>query len=371
MEHVAAIVLAAGFSSRLPAFKPLVEIEGRTFLERAVGAFAEVGISDVLVVTGHRGEEVAAAAGTAGARSVPNPLYEEGMYTSVRAGVAALPASTRRFFVLPVDCALVRPETVGLIARASRTAGADVLYPEHNGHRGHPPLMAAALKQEILGGEPPGGLRGLLESHAPRAASVAVPDPGVLFDADTPNDLQRARDLAGANALPSEARCAQILAERQVPHAVAAHSRAVAAVALALAAALNERGQYLCLQLLTAAALLHDVARDEPDHADAGAALVDSLGYSRVAAVVRRHMDLGTGDSEDVDEAGVLYLADKLVLGARAVSLEERFAPRLREFSGDPAALAAARARLAAAESVRSRVEEVLGRRLGPVGGDG
>ena len=267
MEHVAAIVLAAGFSSRLPAFKTLLELEGQTFLERAVGAFTQAGITDVVVVTGHRGAEVAAAAHAAGARPVHNALYERGMYTSVQAGVRALAPETSRFFVLPADSALVRPETVGALARAGRSAGADIVFPELAGRRGHPPLLAAALKPEVLEGDPPDGLRGLLQAHGRRTVSVAVADPGVLFDADSPDDLDRARSLARANALPGETRCAQILSERAAPPQLVAHSRAVAAVVTALAAALDERDQHLCLEVLTAAALLHDVARAEPEHA--------------------------------------------------------------------------------------------------------
>ena len=80
-------------------------------------------------------------------------------------------------------------------------------------------------------------------------------------------------------------------------------------------------------------------------------------------------MDLGEGVSGDIGEAELLFLADKLILGDRAVTLEERFAPRLREFAGDPPALAAARSRLAAAQAVRSRVEAVLGHGLGPAAG--
>ena len=93
MEHVAAIILAAGFSSRLPAFKPLLEVEGRTFLARAVSAFLEVGVTDVLVVTGHRAAEVGVAATALAVRPVHNERYEQGMYTSVQAGVAALDPS--------------------------------------------------------------------------------------------------------------------------------------------------------------------------------------------------------------------------------------------------------------------------------------
>ncbi|MEI6726257.1 MAG: DVU_1551 family NTP transferase [Actinomycetes bacterium] len=364
MKQVSAIVLAAGFSSRMPAFKPLVEVEGRTLLERAVGACTEAGITDVVVVTGHRGAEVATAAQALSARPVRNELFESGMYSSVRVGVCALPSPAGHFFVLPVDCAFVRSETLGRLMRVAHATGADVVYPAVGGKRGHPPLVSAALAPAIVAGDDPDGLRGLLERCARRPIDVPVADDGVRFDADVAADLARARILARGNEIPDVTRCVQILGERGAPSGLVAHARVVAAVATALASGLNERDQHLCLRLVTAAALLHDVARAESDHAAAGAVFLESLGYPRVAGVVRRHMDLGAGGVWDIGEAEVLFLADKLVLGEQEVTLEERFARRLGELAHDPPAQAAARSRLATAEVVRARVEAALGHGL-------
>lgn len=112
-------------------------------------------------------------------------------------------------------------------------------------------------------------------------------DPGALYDADTPGDLERLRELAATEDLPSEDGCFGLLREAGVSPERVAHSRAVAAVAsAALAAALNERGQCLCVPLVVVAALLHDVARAEPRHGEAAATLLERLGYARVAPIV-------------------------------------------------------------------------------------
>ena len=381
MERLAAIVLAAGRSSRMHGLKPLLEAGGSTLLERAVGVFTAVGIDDVVVVTGHRGDEVAPAAARAGARTVPNPRFDDGMYSSVQAGVAALGDGVTRFFLLPADVPLVRPETAGRLARAAATtarsaaagpsatggaAGPAVVYPAFRESTGHPPLISTALRDEILGGRPAGGLRELLMRHAASSLLLEVDDPGVLLDADTQDELARLRELAAGEDLPDEARCLELLGERGAPQAVVAHSRAVAAVAAALAAALNDRGQHLCEPLVAAGALLHDVARDQPRHAEAGADLLGRLGYSRVAAVVLRHMGLDAAD-DDVGEAQVVYLADKLVQGDQLVGLDARFAARLERFARYPAALAGATARKDEAEKLLRRVEGVLERPVADV----
>jgi CTP:molybdopterin cytidylyltransferase MocA len=372
MERLAAIVLAAGRSSRMHGFKPLLQAGGRTLLERAVGAFTAVGIDDVVVVTGHRGDEVAPAAALAGARVAPNARFEEGMYSSVQAGVAALDPGVSRFFLLPADVPLVRPETVGRLARAAMPScpagvstgaapGPAVAYPAFHESTGHPPLIAGALRAEIVDDEPSGGLRELLVRHVASSLLVEVDDRGVLLDADTPEDLARIRELAVGEDLPDEERCRELLRERGTPDAVVAHSRAVAAVAVALAAALNERGRHLCGPLTEAAALLHDLARDQPRHAEAGADVLERLGYARVAAVVRRHMGLDDA-GDDVGEVQVVYLADKLVEGDRLVGLDARFFARMERFARYPAALAGATARRDEAEKVLRRVEAVLDR---------
>jgi probable phosphoglycerate mutase len=116
-----------------------------------------------------------------------------------------------------------------------------------------------------------------------------------------------------------------------------------------------------------AGALLHDAAHGEARHADAGADLIDGMGYPRVAAVVRPHVRLGERVAEVPDEAQVVYLADKLVLGTRVVGLEARFAVRLERFAGDEAALAGVRARKREAQQVLRSVERLLGARIDEV----
>ena len=363
MERVAAVVLAAGSSSRMGAFKPLLEIEGRTLLERAVSVFTSAGVRDVVVVAGHRRDEVAAAAARAGARVITNPGYDQGMFSSLRMGVLGLDPSVTRFFVLPADVPLVRPETIGRLLRQGRAArgAAAVVYPLSGGVEGHPPLLDGALRAEIRAADPPGGLRELLLGHAAASAVVEVDDPGVLLDADTPEDLARIRGMAAREGLPDAGRCLTLLAEQGVPRARIDHSLIVTAVATALGSALNERRQYLIAPLVTAGALLHDVAREQPRHAEAGAALLESLGYPRVAAVVRPHVHLGRRADDEPDEAQVVYLADKLVQGSSVVGLDARFAARLDRLAGDPAARAAVLERKDEAVRVLRRVEQVLG----------
>jgi CTP:molybdopterin cytidylyltransferase MocA len=86
---------------------------------------------------------------------------------------------------------MVRGVTLRRLAAEWSPSGSRILYPHFNGKRGHPPLLGGALIPEILGAEPPGGLRELLARHAAEAQEIACEDPGILLDLDTPEEYTR------------------------------------------------------------------------------------------------------------------------------------------------------------------------------------
>ena len=130
---------------------------------------------------------------------------------------------------------------------------------------------------------------------------------------------------------------------------IEAHCRAVEREARRIADALPLA---LDLELLSAAALLHDVARAEPDHARVAAAYLRELGYGDAAYIVAQHHD---HDGSILNEAGILYLADKCVLEDQVVPLAERFAASEGKCLTEEAKEAHAR-RYAAAERLREEV---------------
>lgn len=138
---------------------------------------------------------------------------------------------------------------------------------------------------------------------------------------------------------------------------VVAHCRAVAAEVLRIAEALPFP---LDLPLLESAALLHDIARKEKDHACLGAAWLRELSYEEAATIVEQHHDW-RGDA--VDEAAILYLADKCVREDRRVPIEERFASSV-ERCKTPEAMDAHRERLDAALRLRDTINKVCGKTL-------
>lgn len=353
---VAAVVLAAGRSTRMGTSKPLLPFAGATVIEHVVASLRGAGIDRVHVVVGHRADAVARVLAGGGAVVVDNPDFDLGMYSSIRAGIASLPPTIAGTLLLPVDVPAVRPATFARIAAEGVARGA-VVHPTFRGERGHPPFLPRALFAEIVANAGDGGLAALLERHDHEAVEIAVVDRACLHDMDHPADHERLAAALPHRHVPEPEECEAILEAQAVEPRIRRHCRAVADLAVAIAERLIAAGVALDLDLVRAGGLVHDVAKGHPHHAEIGAATLRDLGFPSVAAVVARHMALDFVEGDPIDEAVVVHLADKLIAEERRVTLAERFAAAERRFRDDPAALAGARRRHAAAEAALHAVE--------------
>jgi len=360
-EGIAALITAAGYSSRMGNFKPLLKLGAFTAVERVVRCFRLAGVKDVRVVTGHRAPEVVQALKPQPPMIINNAGYARGMYSSVQEGVKSLEPDVRAFFMTPVDTPLVRPDTVQrILATFAGRGKPGIIYPVYRGRRGHPTLIAAKYMEQILRGTQPGGLRGLLSRYEDEAMEVEVNDEAVLLDMDTPEDYQTLLQYLDHRAVPSPRECRRILDEAVRTGRVRDHCLAVARVAVILAGRLNKCGAGLDKDLVTAGAMLHDVARGRSNHAAVGAQLLEKLGYPRVAQVVASHMDITGCITVNISEAELVFLADKLVKGCQIVFLSERFGSALKKFSNDPGAVEALKNRWQQAGLIKAKVERIL-----------
>lgn len=188
MGKLAGVILAAGLSSRMGEFKPLLEIGGKSMARRVVELMRNAGADPVIVVTGHQHEELETHLAGCGARYVFNPDYASTQQLdSLRLGLAALPGDCERVLVSPADIPLVQLDTV---ERLLAVAG-DFIRPRCGGRTGHPVVLSAGLIPELLRYDGPGGLKGAVRQSGCAVQDVAVDDPGVLMDNDTRSDFQR------------------------------------------------------------------------------------------------------------------------------------------------------------------------------------
>jgi putative nucleotidyltransferase with HDIG domain len=240
---------------------------------------------------------------------------------------------------------------------------AKVLYPTFGGRRGHPTLIRTCLVPSIMQWSGDGGLKACLQHHDADSLEIPVVDEAILMDLDTPEDYERMRVRLQTEGLPSAAESCELMAQMQIlPSSIADHCRVVSKVARQLAHALSAAGTAIDSQLVSKAALLHDIARARKNHAETGAHILTALGFDRLAPIVGTHMDLDLRRGQPVDEAQVVYLADKLVDGARCTDMERRFDRQMERYSGDPTAMGAISRRYHTARYIRAKVESITGR---------
>ena len=375
-HNFGAVILAAGLSSRMGALKPCLPLGSGTALERVAGALKTAGVRDIVVVTGHEREKSAAEAERLGLCGAHNPDYELGMFTSVQTGSRALSADIEAFFVLPVDCPLVGPDVISALMDGYEAAD-DVIYPTCCGLRGHPPLISIRLRAALQLADPGGNLRAFLDRQAARERDLDVADMSILLDMDTVDDYRRLAMFAAAidrqkagSAAPeprlSDENVTYLITTLKVEDRVVRHCAAVAAVAEALAKALNAQGARLDVRLVRSAALLHDMAKGNSRHAVEAETILGRLGFPDVGKIVGAHMALPPEetDGSNVSESQLVYLADKMVVEDRAGSIDTRTEYAMRTYGHDEPAVAAIKKRMRAARAIATEIEVTLGSSL-------
>src|SRR3954471_5013145 len=166
-DNVAAVLLAAGQSRRMGAFKALLPFGGMSVVESCVANLREAGASEVIVVVGHRGVEVRAALAreTCVRFAVNNDVGSE-MGVSVARGVEAVSEEARALLVALVDQPAVPPYAIKSLIEAHARTGARLILPEWQGRGGHPVLIDLSLREELLNVVPVSGLRALFDAHS-------------------------------------------------------------------------------------------------------------------------------------------------------------------------------------------------------------
>jgi molybdenum cofactor cytidylyltransferase len=190
-KSTAALILAAGESSRMKTLKPLLPLEGQMVIEKVIGLFRMIDIKNILVVLGYAADQLIPVLDKHDVTYVINKDYQNGMFSSVRTGVEHLGGGCRSFFIMPADMPFVRVETLQKLLLAFQETGKAVCRPQYQGRRGHPPLIAATLIPAILAFKDQGGLRALFGAHEESCVDVDCGDPGILIDLDTPEDYQK------------------------------------------------------------------------------------------------------------------------------------------------------------------------------------
>ena len=196
--HTAALIVAAGMSTRMGQFKPMLSIGSISVAQRVVASLHQAGISKVVMVTGCNAITLERHLAGNGIIFLRNDRYETTqMFDSVKIGLEYLQDKCDRIVFTPVDVPLFTAATV----RALLASGETLACPVYDGQQGHPILLSAGLIPKILADSGEGGLRGALDRCSAAMALIPVNDPGTLQDADTPEDFSALLDYHNSQLL--------------------------------------------------------------------------------------------------------------------------------------------------------------------------
>ena len=195
--RIAAVVLAAGLSSRMGSNKLLSDLNGQTLIGHTIGRLSKAAIDEIIVVTGHQAEDVQAVLKGHKLRFVQNDDYAQGLSTSVRAGIAAAQDFDAAFVCLG-DMPLIEVADLNrMIAAFNVVEGRSIVAPVLGRKLGNPVLWGQEHFADLMALMGDRGARSLIEARRDQIVEIAVTHEGILLDADTPEALAEIRAKLG------------------------------------------------------------------------------------------------------------------------------------------------------------------------------
>ncbi|HKI05832.1 MAG TPA: nucleotidyltransferase family protein [Thermoanaerobaculia bacterium] len=190
---VAGILLAAGTSSRMGKNKMLFELNGESVLRGAVRRALAGGLSPLVVVLGHEQDRARQELDGLPCQVVVNPDYEQGINSSLKMGVSAVPGEARAALVMLADMPYVSPEMLASLIARYRSSEAPLVISDYEGVNAPPMLYDRSLFDELLSMTGEGCGRQVVKRHREEAEVLPWPA-SALADIDLPEDYARVRD---------------------------------------------------------------------------------------------------------------------------------------------------------------------------------
>ena len=183
--QLGAVIVAAGMSSRMGAFKPMLQVGSVSVAQRIIAKFRQVGVKTIVMVTGYHADDLEAHLSGNDIVFLRNENYETTqMFDSAKIGLEYIKNHCEKVFFTPVDVPLFQVSTLEkMIAQ-----NAELTAPVWNGKQGHPILIDAALIDGLLTYDGTLGLKGAIDECPAKIQLIFVDDFGITKDADTPED---------------------------------------------------------------------------------------------------------------------------------------------------------------------------------------
>jgi molybdenum cofactor cytidylyltransferase len=190
---ITAIILAAGFSSRMKTNKLALEYGPTTVLNHVILELVKSKVDEIIVVTS-REENIE------GVKMVINLHSERGMTSSIKTGVEAASVKSHGYMICLADMVKLNSEDYTFLAEEFEKAYSRnpscILLPRFNGEKGNPVVFSSKYKSEILHHENPEGCKGIIKQHPDQIVWIDMNNDAVLVDMDTPDDYEKLSRLS-------------------------------------------------------------------------------------------------------------------------------------------------------------------------------
>lgn len=208
---IAAVILSAGYSSRMKRFKPLLPVGETTAVQKLVRSVKDAGIGRIVTVTGYSRELLRPVLDSEGCIEAYNADYDSGMFSSIKTGISKareLYPDAAGYLVMPVDCPLISGETVRTVAEHAGhdSGGEDFFVPVFEGKKGHPLFVPKFYAEEICSYDGAGGLKAVTDKYWDRMVRIPVSDEGCLLDMDTPEGYSELLDFYSSGCMRKDLR---------------------------------------------------------------------------------------------------------------------------------------------------------------------
>lgn len=189
---ICSIILAAGKSSRMGNFKPLLEVGGVPAVKRLIRSNKDAFIENIVIVTGHNREELEDSLAGEDVITAYNPDYEQGMFTSIKTGLrkAATLGDFDFYFLFLVDVPLIPANLIASLYLSLDPAADNFYVFCYEGKKGHPLIIPSKYLDEILAYDGPNGLKGVTNKYDDLLVRVDTDEEAVVLDMDVPEDYE-------------------------------------------------------------------------------------------------------------------------------------------------------------------------------------
>lgn len=192
---VSAILLAAGKSRRMGKLKLLLPFRGSTILEHAVDNLLNSKVAEVILVVGYQAQELVSKIAQKPVKIVVNPQYQQGMSTSIIAGLSLVNKQAEAIMIVLADQPLIDSQTITRLIEEFQKHDKGIVIPAYQGRRGHPVIFSIKYKERLLELRGDVGGKQIINEHLEDVLEVPIESEGINIDIDTMSDYEHLTKL--------------------------------------------------------------------------------------------------------------------------------------------------------------------------------